>query len=63
MTYRTKARITMSILLVISLIICILLTGCGTVAGIGSDLQRGASWMQDKLDNGFDQEGARHERY
>lgn len=30
--------------------------GCGTVAGIGSDLQRAAAWTQYRIDNGFDNE-------
>lgn len=49
-----RIRLFMSALLLLSLLLCLLLTGCNTVAGIGADLQRAATWTQEKLDNGFD---------
>ncbi len=42
-----------NIKLILAAVAVLALAGCGTIAGIGSDLQRMSDWTQEKLDGGF----------
>lgn len=52
---RHSTRIIIVAIWVLFIFACLLAcSGCGTVAGIGADLQRAAAWTQYRLDNGFE---------
>jgi len=52
-TNKLRCGLMMWLTMMAGLMLC-LASGCGTVRGIGQDLQRMAEWSQHKLDNGFD---------
>ena len=48
-SYQLKICLWLVIIIPFVIIGCLTLTGCNTVAGLGSDIQKSAEWSRDKI--------------